>query len=176
MLQSPQKVLIYGTHANPLSLLLSRSLNLHLSASNVFCVDTESSRQQNRLHSTRDNFQSINELSDLTSQDDLHMILDQNQITDIVDLTNTSCKIETEHDKITGLPDSVRLFTPIFSTPLDILEHKASRQQKHSPVLPGIVYPFHLAKYRFPCDLGTFLFSADYSSSEVELDCIKIKV
>ena len=61
----PQKVLIYGTRANPLSFFLSRRLNLRLHASNVYCLDTTITRGQNRLLPIRDVFGCI-ELPDLT--------------------------------------------------------------------------------------------------------------
>ena len=66
----------------------------------------------------------------MKSQADLHKILDQNQITDVIDMTNACyCEDrEEEHGKLADLPESVRLYTPIFTTPLDILSFKASRQ------------------------------------------------
>ena len=105
----------------------------------------------------------------MTSQVDLRRILDSNEITDVIDMTNTSCKEDDsgELDKLTDFPDNVRLFSPIFTTPLDIMAHKASRQSEMQPVLPGIIYPFRLAEYRMPCDLGTYLFYCNFANKAV---------
>ena len=83
---------------------------------------------------------------------------------------------DDEKEKLTNLPDAVRLFSPIFTTPLDILAYKASRQSMQEPVLPGIVYPFRLAEYRFPCDLGSYLFYANFAAMSVELDCEQLNI
>lgn len=119
--------MIYGSRAHPLSFLLSRTLNSRLSIANVFCVDSEQSRSQNRLLSISDNNFQCTQLTDMRSRDDLGRIIDQNQITDVIDMTNTACKEEGELDRISDLPESVRIFSPIFTTPLDIQAHKASR-------------------------------------------------
>mgnify|MGYP001082842771 FL=1 len=120
-------MLIYGTRANPLSFFLSRSLNVRLSTTNVFCIDTETSRQESRLLTISENNFQCNELQDMTSQADLARVVDQNKITDIIDMTNRDCREGGELSKIPDLPESVRLFSPIFTTPLDITEYKACR-------------------------------------------------
>ena len=99
--------------------------------------------------------------------------MSENQITDVIDMTNTSCKEGTE--KIT-LPSEIRLFTPVFTTPLDNRQHKANRRQVRTPILPGITYPFELTSYNFPCDLGTYLFWHNYMSASVQLDCKLMKM
>ena len=76
MQSTGQKVLIYGTRASPLSLQLSRSLNLRLTAANVFSLDTEITRSKNRLLPMTDKKFQCNELSDMTSPDEFHRILD----------------------------------------------------------------------------------------------------
>jgi len=55
------------------------------------------------------------------------MIIDLNEITDVIDMTNTSCG--TDHDiKIEEyIPKDVRLFTPVFTTPLDLKRFRESR-------------------------------------------------
>ena len=63
-MQQPQKVLIYGTRANPLSFFLCRSLNIRLSATNVFSIDTPLTRSQNRLMPIREVF-NCSQLPDL---------------------------------------------------------------------------------------------------------------
>ena len=70
----------------------------------------------------------------------------------------------------------MRLFTPIFTTPLDILSFKASRQSLQKPVLPGIIYPFRLAEYHFPCDLGSYLFYSNFAAKGVTLDCEQLNI
>ena len=69
-------MLIYGTRASPLSLQLSRSLNLRLTAANVFSLDTNITRDKNRLLAITDNKFQCKELSDVTSPGELHQILD----------------------------------------------------------------------------------------------------
>ena len=69
-------MLIYGTRASPLSLQLSRSLNLRLTATNVFSLDTEITRTKNRLLPITDKKFQCKELSDMTSPDALHEIID----------------------------------------------------------------------------------------------------
>ena len=120
-------------------------------------------------------------------EEKLRQIIEQNEITEVIDMTNTACKRnQSDSDKSAVLGNnasdltiltnttedpSIRLFTPIFTTPLDIFLNKACRKQKHSPILPGICYPFELKEYRFPCDLGTYIFWQGYSAHNAELDC-----
>lgn len=85
----PQKVLIFGTRANPLSFFLSRNLNRRLNATNVFCVDTPETRAQNRLMPVREVF-TCKELPDLEDSEALQQVIEENQITDIVDMTNVA--------------------------------------------------------------------------------------
>ena len=67
----------------------------------------------------------------MTSQVDLRRLLDNNEITDVIDMTGTCSKDDTgDLDKLTDFPDNVRLYSPIFTTPLDIMAHKASRQSE----------------------------------------------
>ena len=119
--------------------------------------------------------------NDETKEGQLTKIIAENEITDVIDMTNTACKrAEEEPDceilKNVTSSQSVHLFTPIFSTPLDIRMHKACRKQTFSPILPGICYPFELAAYKFPCDLGTHLFWQSYMSAETELNCKAIGI
>ena len=44
------------------------------------------------------------------------------------------------------------------------------------PILPGIVYPFQLTSYRFPCDLGTYIFWNNLKSLETKLDCVELGI
>lgn len=81
-----------------------------------------------------------------------------------------------EPNELKGLSGSVNLFTPVFTTPLDIRAMKACRSESRKPLLPGIVYPFELAQYRFPCDLGSHIFWQSYKSTELELDCGEIGI
>ena len=110
--------MIYGTRSNPLSFFLTRSLNRTLSGNNVYCIDTNVTKGQNRHESVRDRY-SCNELPVLEDQAHLEQIVSENKITDVIDMTNTSCKDEDDHDKIQGLPEDIKLFTPIFTTPID---------------------------------------------------------
>ena len=175
----PQKILIYGTRSSPLSFFLSRKLNIWLGAKNIYCVDTPVTRAQNRLLPIRDVF-GCNELPDLTDAAALESIITENQITDVIDMTNTPfIKAEEEGtvQDLKHLPENVKLFTPIFTTPLDIRKQKAaSKEGNRRPILPGIVYPFQLTDYRFPCDLGTYLFWENYKSAELKLDCKEIRI
>ena len=127
-MQSNQRVLIYGTRANPLSFFLSRSLNLRLSANNVFCIDTVQTKDQVRLIPMRDVY-SCNELPVLEDSSQLESIIQENQITDVVDMTNRDCESRLaslssgeesdseQSSKGLGLPADVRIFAPKFSTP-----------------------------------------------------------
>ena len=102
------------------------------------------------------------------------------EITDVIDMTKSGKKEfeqETEsneqiqHINSESLPKGVRLFSPIFTTPLGLREHKLSRKLDRSPVMPGIVYPFPLEKYQFPCDIGSYIFWQSYKAAMTELDC-----
>ena len=115
----------------------------------------------NRLIPLRDKFDCHN-LDDLESARDLSHVIAEHEITDLIDMTNMECKSKTSEcsvdsgAKIESVPirkllhsgnptadkEQVRLFTPVFTTPTDIREHKACRPQSRSPILPGIVYPF----------------------------------
>ena len=78
---------------------------------------------------------------------------------------------------IKNMPEAVRLFTPNFTTPLDIRTQKTeSKEGNRRPILPGIVYPFQLIETRFPCDLGTYLFWETYKSAELKLDCEELHI
>ena len=160
-----QKVLIYGTRANPLSFFLTRSLNRRLTAHNVFCVDTMASRKNSRLLPMRDVY-NCNELPDLGEGLRLQDFVEENAITDVIDMTNRSCihrdPESTSGSNIESLPLGVRVFSPVFTTPLDLREHKEMRAQSRAPVMPGMVYPFKLAQYNFPCDLGTYIIWQSY--------------
>ena len=100
-----------------------------------------------------------------------------NEITDVIDMTKSGKK-ETEQEiesneqiSSDSLPKGVRLFSPIFTTPLGLREQKLSRKLCYSPVMPGIVYPFPLEKYQFPCDIGSYIFWQSYKAAMTELDC-----
>ena len=104
-----------------------------------------------------------------------------NEITDVIDMTKSGKK-ETEQESelneqqmqqisSESLPKEVRLFSPIFTTPLGLREHKLSRKLDRSPIMPGIVYPFPLEKYQFPCDIGSYIFWQSYKAATTELDC-----
>ena len=80
-------MLIYGTRANPLSFFLTRSLNLRLTANNVFCVDTKQTKEKVRLIPMRDVYNCI-EIPELEDPEQLQAIVADNQITDVVDMTN----------------------------------------------------------------------------------------
>lgn len=75
-----------------------------------------------------------------------------------------------------SLSQEVRLFTPKFSTPTIIRQIRKGYQPSRSPVLPGIVYPFQLERYNFPCDIGTYIFWQNYKANETELDCSKLGI
>lgn len=147
-------MLIFGPRANPLSYFLSRSLNLRLTGKNVFVVDTPQTREQNRLPEIRSTF-GCTELPDLAQTDHLEQVVSENEITDIIDLTNTQ---PDDVDASLKTPESVRLVQPIFTTCMDIAQHKVANRGKFKPILPGIIYPFQLTEYGFPRDLATFLF------------------
>ena len=96
----------------------------------------------------------------------------------MIDLTNTACNAVAEDQSSSGvyeLPKEIRLFTPIFTTPTNLRKHKECRKQLYSPIFPGIVFPFELNSYQFPCDLGTYLFWQNYCSVGVTLDCQKMR-
>ena len=96
-------MLIFGTRANPLSYFLTRSLNIRLHASNVYCVDTPATREQNRLLPIRDVY-GCTQLPDLQDQGLLDNIVGENEITDVIDMTNTSCKtLQEEVAPVTNL-------------------------------------------------------------------------
>ena len=44
------------------------------------------------------------------------------------------------------------------------------------PILPGVVYPFLLSEYRFPCDVGTYIFWNNYKCAELTLDCEQLGI
>ena len=139
-----QKVLVYGTRAHPLSFFLTRSLNRRVTANNVFSMDTLETREENRHLPIREDRYNCKELPDLQHKDHLESVITENEITDVIDMTNTSCKVRTDDDEDEKLevPKDVRLFTPIFTTPTNIREQKSCRSQLRSPIMPGIVYPF----------------------------------
>ena len=99
----------------------------------------------NRLIPLRDKFDCQN-LDDLENPSDLSHMIAEHEITDLIDMTNMECKSKTSQcqadsgAKIESVPirklvhsgnpsdkDQVRLFTPVFTTPTDIREHKACR-------------------------------------------------
>lgn len=107
--------------------------------------------------------------------------MQENQITDVVDMTNSAAQTSDQEDSdskaiLEGLPKETRLFTPIFTTPNSLREHKQSKQSTQSPVMPGIVYPFQLERYQFPCDLASYLFWQSYKAASTTLDCQAVGV
>lgn len=42
--------------------------------------------------------------------------------------------------------------------------------------MPGIVYPFQLERYQFPCDLASYLFWQSYKAAATKLDCQAVGV
>ena len=64
---------------------------MRLSANNVFCIDTKITREQSRLIPMRDVF-NCTELPVLEDTAQLEAIVAENQITDVVDMTNRSCE------------------------------------------------------------------------------------
>ena len=94
-------------------------------------------------------------------------------------MTNTACST-THTDKLeeqlATLADKVTLYTPVFTTPLDIREHRAARTMSTKPILPGVVYPFLLSEYRFPCDVGTYIFWNNYKCADLKLDCQQLGI
>ena len=116
------------------------------------------------------------ELPDLTDMAALEQVIGENEITDVIDVTNTSCKFNddlqyTIEESLESISSKCNLITPIFSTPLDIREHRKQRVMSNRPILPGVVYPFLLSEYRFPCDVGTYIFWANYKCKDLVLDC-----
>lgn len=137
----------------------------------MYCVDTPATRDQNRLLPIRDVY-GCTQLPDLDDQALLENVVGENEITDVIDMTNTSCKtLEDEVAPVTNLQEGVRVFTPIFTTPLDIRGFKSQMTQTLSPILPGIVYPFELSEYRFPCDFASYLFWQNYKAAQLQLNC-----
>ena len=88
------------------------------------------------------------ELPVLEDKAQLGEIVQSNEITDVIDMTNRSCvhkvveEAELQENLKEYLPSDVNVFTPIFTTPTDIKRHRRGHQSQRSPILPGVVYPF----------------------------------
>ena len=127
-----KKVLLYGARSNPLSYFLHKQLNIKLSARNVFVADTPESKELNRMPTDR-KF-SCSELS-VNHMRNLITLLEENQITNVIDMTNGQLLTDNQEVDVANELPSVNFLSPNFFTqdvPNDSKESKEPPKAKHA--------------------------------------------
>ena len=80
---------------------------MRLRATNVYSIDTSATRESTRLLPLRDVY-NCTELPDLGESDALGELIEQHEITDVIDMTNTSCKPKPAEGAEDESPDPIK--------------------------------------------------------------------
>ena len=112
-LVSKQKVLLYGARSNPLSYFLTQQLAKKLPAGNVLIIDTEQSKEENRMAVGRECFPGCKELPLLVNKEHLVSQTSDNGVSDIIDMTNGT--LFNEHSEILSELSSVNFVRTLFA-------------------------------------------------------------